>query len=345
MGSAQLRMYEPGQEASADGIIQLRVENVVSTPVVSSSYLGPGGAIAGEYLLEFTKTGSTFTVDVTGSDPKNPWTRDAVAITADDATENVDVIPGISFVFSSSIVTGWTAKATLFAYMDGSAVVTDRFNHGIILAGDASTEFQTSVKNVGTEDSADSVVYILPGCYIDDEDDYQWFATITNHSSTSRHKMALAGDYVISFADWKDGTGDHAGYKTADVLVDGVKTIEDAVFDGVTAYEYGDGIGYIDAADKFKGLRIILANTTDDPSSATPTLKVSDAWAWVTVAPDSSGVSGTYTTDLVITEAGETTGTITAGNYTKVWFLVEVPSDKSPGDIRVYRVRLSGKSI
>ena len=136
---------------------------------------------------------------------------------------------------------------------------------------------------------------------------------------------------MITFADWKTGG---SGKKTADVYVDGVKAIEDAEFDGSTVYQYGVS-GYDDAADKLEGLRIVLADTTADPTSVTVTLYVTAEHTWHEFAPDVSGSPGTYANqDLTLTESGESTGTITIGGAAYFWQKWNLPGAAAAGALR-----------
>ena len=149
-----------------------------------------------------------------------------------------------------------------------------------------------------------------------------------------------AGNFDITFADYQSGSPD-----TADVLVDGTKTIEDAKLDGVELYQHGAGNGYIDGVDKFLGLGIVLADG-GDPSSKTLSFFVREGYAWVEFAPDSSGSPGAWqSTPLTLTELGETTGTITASGTCYFWVRLNIPPSATPGDRKLFNLRARGLTV
>jgi hypothetical protein len=334
-------LRDPSAAGSADGNLQLRFENTVNTPVVSVAWLGNGQAVAGEYTLVVDASGSP-EVAITAADSKNPWVTTGVAITADGSTRNDGALPGVGIVFSASSSTGWTAKITIGAYMDGSAVVSDRLNIGIVEAGDTSTARRIAAVNVGDEDSAETKVYALPGFYLDGVDPDLFVAELALHPEPTRHAGAVSGDYAITFADYNAG----ASPKTVDVYVDGTKAIEDAKLDGSTAYYYGSGNGYVDAADKLAGLSITLANDPGDPTAKTFDLYVRDGYAWCELADDSGGSPGTWGAGpITLTESGEVSGVVTPAGTAYFHHRANLPAGASPGALRLFTLRVRGLTI
>jgi hypothetical protein len=264
-------------------------------------------------------------------------------VTADDATVNKDVVPGVGIVFSSSSASGWTAKVSVGGFMDSGGSVATRFNVGTIEAGNMSTQRRIAAVNVGSEDSSTTEVYALPGLYIGGTDVDEYIAFLKNHTDPSRHALATPGDYVITFQDYQSGTPD-----TADVYVnkDGggdVKCIEDADLDE-TLYQYGVS-GYIDGNDALPGMAISIYDN-GDPTSKTFTVYVREGDDWIEFAPDVTGSPGTWQAGpLTLTESGETAGTITASGYAFFWVRVNVPLSASPGDMRFAMLRSRGLTV
>ena len=340
--SADIVLRDASAPTDPDANLQLRYENTVNTPITSCTFLDDGRAVADEYELIFTVSGSA-TVQVVCS-TKNPAYTASESCVCDGSTENKDVIPGLSLVFAAGTATGWKAKVSMGGLMNTSGVVTDRFNFGTIQSGVTTTQFRIAARNVGSDVATECKVTALPGSYHDDAG--VWIEKIDNHSDDARDKMgiALLGDNTITFANWADGTGDDAGFKVADIMVDGNTAVTTARFDGVTVYQHGVA-AYDDTNDYLVGFQIILALTTSDPSSASITFTVYEGYAWIEFDADVSGSpAGAWSnSDLTITESGETAGTITASNTAFFWARWAMPSAATIGAMR--RVNLKGMGL
>jgi hypothetical protein len=338
--SSDIMLRDAGAPTDPDSNLLLRWENTVNTPVNSATWLYDGEAISDVYTVAAT---SGTTVNVTAEDPKNEVIGTGISVTADDSTVNYGVVPGVGIVFSSSLANGWTAKISIGALMDSGGSTSDRFNVGVIQADSTSTQRRIVAYNVGSEDSANTEIYALPGFYL--EDDAQgWIAYLQNHTDPARADLAEEGTYVITYADYQAGTPD-----TCDVYVnkDGggaVKAVEDALMDG-TLYQYGVS-GYIDAQDKFKGLGFAFTNEPGDPTSQSHTFYVRKGYLYVQVAPDVTGSPGTWQSPpMTLTESGETSGTITASGYAYFWFRLNVPDTALPGDRKLFVLRARGLTV
>jgi hypothetical protein len=254
------------------------------------------------------------------------------SITCDGATVNTGLIPGVGIVFNASADTGWEFRLTVSDSMDAGGVVTPVLAFGVVEAGTETTGVRLACCNVGDAPAQQTKVYSLPGgFYLGTGAAY--FSTIRPHTNPTRHKMAETGTYAITFGDWKDAGG---GKKSADVYVDAVKAIEDAIFDGTTVYQYGSANGYVDGADKFKGLHVVMANTTADPTALSVTLKITaDAYTWTQFAPDVSGSPGTYANqDLTLTQSSKPSGTIDVAGIAYFWVKKVLPDAALAGDMR-----------
>ena len=335
--SSEIIFRDAASPSDPDANLLLRWENTINTPIISAAWEANGEAISDVYTIAAT---SATTVNVTAEDTKNEIVGAGINVVADDSTPNYGVIPGVGIVFSSSLANGWTAKLSIGALMDSGAVTSDRFNVGIVESDDISTQRRIVAYNVGTEDSAESEVYSLPGFFL--EDDAQPFIkTLENHSSIARQGSATEGDFDITYQDYQAGSPN-----TVDVYVGGVKTIEDAKLDGQERYEHGAGNGYIDAVDKFKGMAIIFVDDPGDPTAQTHTYHVRTGSAYVELALDSSGSPGTWGSGpLTLTELGEVSGVITPSGYVYFWFRTNIPSAAVPGDRRMFNLRARGLTV
>lgn len=338
--SSEIQFRDASAPSDPDASLLARFENTINAPIVSISWLDNGEAIAGDYTIAAT-SGSA--VNVTPEDPKNEHAQTGKSVTADGATVNKDVLPGVGIVFSNSLASGWTAKVSVGALMDGAGATSRRFNVGTIEAGDLSAQRRIAARNVGTEDSSETEVYALPGFFIDGADVEDFVKFLKNHTDPARHALATPGDYVITFADYQAGAPD-----TVDVYVnkDGGganKAIEDAALDE-TMYQYGV-VGYIDGGDYLPGMSIALF-ANGDPTSKTFTVRVREGDDWIEFAPDSSGSPGTWQSGpLTLTELGEVAGTITSGGHAFFWIRVNVPGSASPGDMRFAMLRARGLTV
>lgn len=344
--SANIVFRDASAPSDPDASLGLRYENTVSTPLSAVTLLGNGEEVAGVYTLVFTNNAGVISVDVTAEDPKNPYAGTGKPFTDDGVTENKDVIPGLSIVGSGTIDTGHTAVVSIGALMATDGSTTARFNAGIIDAGSTTTGFRVAAVNVGSEDAALATVRALPGFWWTPSSAGDFVKEIAPHTDSVREVLAAPGTYTITFQNWTDGTGAKAGYKIADIYVNGSLCVAGAMFDGTTRYQYGQA-DYVDASDLLAGLSIVLQNTTADPTAQTITLIVTDSDQWVEFADDNSGSPGTYGAGpLTITEPGQPSGVVTVSGTAYFWVRYSLPDDATPVSTqRAFRIRSRVKSI
>jgi len=336
--SADLIFRDAASPGDSDSNLQVRYENTISTPITSVAWRGDGRAIADSYELEML-SGSTCKVT---ANTKHPATTATETVVADGATANTDLVPGLDIVLNASSAVGWKASVSIGQLMDSSGNMTDRFAFGVVETDTTTSAMRIAVVNTGADPAQNSEVIALPGLRYSGSGATTLIDRIDNHSSDARDKMAAAADYTITWANWTDGTGDDAGYKVADIMVDGNLAVASARFDGSTVYEWGVA-AYDDSGDYLSGMQIVLANTTSDPSSNTITLTVTDGYTWVEFAADVSGSPGSYSnSDLTVTEPGETAGTITASGTAYFWARLAMPSAAAIGAMRSINVKVRG---
>ena len=333
--SAQLVLRLASQVGQAVGNLQLRAVNTVNTPIVGTpTWLASGVAIADDYTLTVLSAVAGVVVVKVECNTKNPYQSiSGVSATADGATVNKDLIPGVGIVLSASCDIGWKALVTVGAYMDNSGVITDVVGFGVVQSGMTSAGVRVCWENIGDAPAQNCVAYSLPGLFFYGSSYRTFIQSITPHSDPARHKLAPAANSTITFANW--ATDVPSGKKKADILVNGATAVVGALFNGSTVYQYGSANGYDDAHDYLAGLAIVLCDTVSDPSTASITLSVASGWDWVQYAPDVSGAPGTYANqDLTLTESGQASGTVTASHAAFFWVRWAPPGAAQAGDMR-----------
>lgn len=345
--AADLHFWHPSYINDAKGKLTARGVNILNAPIISATWLNNGSAIADVYELIFNKSGSliTCTVDALIHGGKNPYRNMAgVSVIADGTTRNDDVIPGVGLVLSASTDTGWKCRVAVMNFLNDDGSYEAFFGYGIVEEGMTTAGQRVAIKNVGSDDAANCMAYALPGLHWGGTGASAIITRIAPHTNPARHKMAVPGTYVITFSDWKFDSG--TGKYTCDILVNGNVAVNDAQMDGVTVFQYGVA-GYDDTNDYLRGLQIVLANTTADPTSVTATLTVATSgYQYMQFAPDVGGTPGTYAAqDLQLTEPGQSAGTITAGGAAFLWHRFAPPDGAGPGAIREAVPRLRCLSI
>lgn len=329
---------------TAQGDLDLQFYNVTGTPIVSVAFGGAGQEIADSYELTFHVAG-TVTVDVVcGSPLKNPNQATGVVVTANGTTVNWNVILGVGLVISAAVADANEALVTVGAYMTAGGAVTNVLNVGTLESGSSSPSVQIAAAVTGSSDASEVSVRSLPGFYFTPYNARSFIALVDNHSSTTRETLAVTGTYTITFANWGDGGG---GKKQADVMVGGELAISDAIFDGVTRYEYGSGNGYVDSTDRLRGLALVLVDTVADPSAMTVTLVVDGTYyAYAELAEDLTGAPGNFASAaLTLTEGGQGDGIITSGSSAPFWFRWNLPVTAVLGVLRLWTLRARGLEV
>jgi len=325
---------------SSEGDLDLRSVNLVGTPVLSAVLDGSNQEIPDVYELEFHVGAGA--VDVACAEtPKNPIEADGISVVADGVTVNWNVLLGVGLVIDPAVEEGDRTRISISAYQTDLGAVTDHLNVGTVEAGEESPLRKIYAVNLDVDDASETELAALPGLYFTPWNARDAVQEITNHSSSSREKLAVTATKTITFDNW------NAGAKTADVYVGGQLCIATAKLDGETLYEWGKGNGYVDASDLLKGLGIVFRDTTDDPTGLTITLVIDgDSHEWVELAPDVSGAPGARSNEnLVLTEDGQSEGVVRSGQSSPFWFDLAVPAGSPRGAIRLFTLRARGKAI
>lgn len=319
----------------------VRKTNGTGTPILSAGNGGDGRAIADVYALTFAAVvaGVSANVTVGASSPNNPYGGQTFAVNLDGTTVYKDVIPGVDLVFSSSgsFLNTWTGTVNIGEFLG----TFDAFGGG---AGTPSTGVRHRVVNDGSGAVSDSEATLLPIA--------KWvkktgvvFESVRNFAEGATEKQAGGGSnqvvpYVISI-DTVAGAG---GSKTCRVLLDGVVFGTDTLRDLSTGVSQNGTL--VKAITPGHFYRVISGDLTGLEFAISADVANGDIAnvlifepRFIQIAPDVSGSAGTYgTSDITLTQAGQSAGVIQPAGTAFFWRRVLVPaggnaeSNPYPGD-------------
>lgn len=340
--------------ADSNANLRVRWVNTINTPISSVSDLRNGALTAGELTITALSSAAVKVESPLGA--KHPDHVASVAVTADGATVNTNVVRGLGIVFDASLDVGWTAKVVSGDAVSSGGVVTDAFDPGIMDEGSMLAGFRLAFVNVGSADFGAAKVAILPKPIWGGSGFESFIAELKPHPNSTYWKTSPIGTRTLTFPNWTDDVV--TGKKKADVNVDGNLCITGAQFDSVfnsslqkwegSRYQYGSSpnIGYDDGTDRLQGLTMMLRNTTADPSALSIPVTITDGHTMWQIAPEIfAGMAGTYgTADVDLTEDGQPTGIVTVGHAAYCWARPVVPDGAGIGNLRQVLFRGRGKS-
>ena len=304
----------------------VRGTNDTGTPITSAVLTGSGRQIADTYTLTVSsRVGSTGTVTVESASKNNPYNgRVKTGITFNSSAVTLEVVPGVSIVFATGGANGDVATVYVGDYkgsFDASGVdagvPTDGVRHKVVNDGASSViDCKAGLRTM-------SVLVAKSGTV---------FNYIAPFAPTAVEKTAGGGSSrVMPFAMEIENVSGAGGSKVADLLIDGVNFGTDQI-QNVTTGELSDGTGlkavdppetYLVVGGDLEGLEFALSASCANTNTANILIFPS---RYTQIAPDVSGAEGTYSTiDVNLTEVGQTTGVITAGNAAYYWVRNLIP--------------------
>jgi hypothetical protein len=340
--AAELILRWADDKASAVGNLGLRFVNTSGTPIIScarrdlteSGYDYEGGfngaLIADTYSLTFNADGTLCYV-AAGEGVKNPYhTPAGIAIVDDGSTPHDAVLPGLRLVFFNGITVTNTAIVTIGAYTTAAGATTRAINFGPVKNDAEVASIKATVINIGVDQAVKCSIRPTPALYYTGTNAMTHIARLGPHSSSGRDQLAPASGLSMTFDTWTNA----GPYYTANVKIGGALAIATAKFDGETIYEYGGGIGYVDAADRLKGLQVVFALTAVDPTANAIAIIVRDGWTWARLSLDVSGSPGE------MQNAAVALPDLAAGESVDVWLGVAVPLGQARGAIRMWTPKI-----
>lgn len=310
----------------------VRLSNTTGTPLVSAAWNGDGRAIADEYFLTFAASvpGVSANVTVGTSAPNSPY-RHTKAVVLDGVTIHKDVIPGLDLVFDddAGFINAWTATIKIGEFLG-------TFDAQGVDAGVPSAGVRYQVLNDSTGAVSNAKARLLPNA--------KWvkkvgtvFSTVRAFAEGATEKVAGGGsNRVMPYVITIHSVAGAGALKTAEVRVDGVIFPADSLLNLLTGgTQNGAGVKAI-APGQF--YRVILGALTGLEFALDAGVVNGDtanvlifAPAFEQIAPDVAGVAGAWgTVDVVLTEAGQAAGQITAGGVAYYWRRSLVPIGASP---------------
>lgn len=300
--------------------------NDTGTPVTSAVLTNDGQEISDTYGLAISgRSGSTGTVTVSAS-TNNPYNgRVVTGVAMDDATEVTDVVPGVTIVFSSGTVN-----------LDAATIVVGdpygAFDASGVDAGVPTAGVRHRVVNTGTADVASATAKLLTQS-IQVKKTGLVFDYIGPFAENAVEKTAGGGSsQIIPYALSVSAIAGSGPTKTCTLSVDGVAFTTDQILDlttgvtqdGTLIKALGSSYPYRVVAGDLEGLEFSV-----DPNCANSNVANIMIFPsrYVQIASDTAGVEGTYgTTDVELTEAGQSAGVITPSGYAYFWARYVVPS-------------------
>lgn len=304
-----------------------RYTNTSGGPVLLVAESGSGEPIADEYTIVFSEVaGGTGKATVTTSAPNNPYNgRVVTGVPLDGVTGVVNVVPGIAITFNAGTANGDTAIVVPGIYLGV-------FDAEGVEAGVPSDGIRHKVTNDGTGDVSNAKARLLSEAI-----QVKKTGTVLSYMSQiadgATPKVAGGGStqirpYVLKVVNV---SGSGSG-KTADLQVDAVTLPANSVLN-LSTNTLSDGTGlkaiappqrYRIVSGPLSGLEFGLSSACANNDTCNVLVFPS---AFIQIAPDVSGVEGSYAaTDVVLTGAGQAAGVIAAGGDAYYWSRVLVPS-------------------
>lgn len=299
--------------------------NLSGTPLVSAVANDDGEAIADIYTLTVSgRTGGTGTVTINTQSPNNPY--NGLVFTSqpfDSATALSHIVPGATIVLHNTATNGDTASVQL-------GVPFGSFNASGIEAGTPTTGIRHKVTNTGASDATSCAVKHMTQAILVDKVGKP-FTSIAPFAALATEKTAGGGsDQVVPYLLALSAISGSGPAQIATLKVDGANTgsiIQD-VATGVTVSGVGlkatGDYAYRFLSGPLQDFQFIIAASISNGDSANILIFPS---RYIQTASDTSGVAGTYgTSDVVLTESGQTAGVITASGDAYYWTRFLVPS-------------------
>lgn len=320
----------------------MRFVNDTGTPIHAAASNGDGRAIADVYALDFSSVvaGTSADVTVSTTSPNNPYNGLTHSVLLDETTIYKDIVPGVDLRFDSAggFLNTWAATVSVGEFLG----TFDAFGGG---AGTPSAGVRHRVTNDGTGAVSDSEATLLPlAKWVKKTGDV--FDTVRSFAEGATEKQAGGGsNQVVPYLITIDDVAGAGGAKTCTVKVDGVtfgaNTLRDlstgATQNGTNVKAISPGHFYRVVLGDLTGLEFAISANCADGDEANVLIFES---RFIQIAPDVAGVAGTWgTTDVVLTQSGQSAGVIQPAGTAFYWRRVLVPSGGNaesnpyPGDV------------
>ncbi len=311
----------------------IRYANTTGTPIVSAEESGSGELLSDDYTLEFSAVmAGTATVTVVSASPNNPYRKVVTGVPVDDVTEVENVIPGVKLIFNNTTANGDDALVHIGSY-EGTF---DAFG---VDAGDPSDGVKHRVENTGTGAVSDAKARLLTQAVLVKKTG-KVFNWIKPFAEDAAEKVEGGGSNRIMPYQLKVvGTSGAGAGKICNLQLNtgtiGVPVWTTFPADSILDLSTGDlvsGTG-LKSIDTYE-YRIVDGGDLDSLQFALSADRVNNDIANVLIFPsrftqiaeDIAGVEGTYgTSDVDLTQTGESAGVIQPGEVADYWVRTLVP--------------------
>lgn len=304
--------------------------NTSGNVLVSAARNGSGEELSDVYTLSVSaRVGGTGTVTVSTVSKNNPYDGRVVAgVNFDDATVYNNIVPGVNLVFDNAAINTNTATVAVGQYQ-GS------FDASGVGAGTPTDGVRHRVTNEGDSEVSDAQVRLLTQAVLV-VIDHDVFSYISPFADDATEKTVGGGsDRVMPYKIEVSGVAGVGALKTCTITIDGDPVGADHIQD-VTTGELQDGTllkaispdyPYLFVDGPLKGLEFAIHEDAVNTDEANIMIFNS---RYTQIAEDIAGVEGTYgTTDVVLTESGESAGVISPAGVAYYWVRTLVPAAAS----------------
>lgn len=319
------------KDATLTNFLDLSYTNTVGTPIHSATADESGELIGGRYSLTFSSVvaGTSATAAVTFESTNHYVYAAGVSRTANvllnETTANTTLVPGVSILFdnNAAFANTWTGYIDAGDYL-GTINAGAGAGVGVrIAAVNVGSTTLTNCKVVVNREKAKPVRKAGTG----------GFKSVKVYTTGAVEKE-VAGtlqtdNYALTFANLNTGVSPNR----IDMLVDGstITTVRDVDADstqtsaslkrdGTTRYRIESG--------GLTGIELVVRSDAANADTA-------NILVWeprhIQIAPDNAGTAGTYgTADVTLTQSGQPSGYIQAGQAAYFWYRTNVALGASP---------------
>jgi hypothetical protein len=319
--------------------------NDTGTAVLTATPNSDGEALADVYVLTFSAVvpGTSATVHVATQSANNPYsdTNNAghptgVSVALDGTTVYSEIVPGVGLVFSAAGGFSGTWQSTIKVGFYAGALPAFGTGAGV---RSPTAGRRVRVVNTGTGPAQNCAAKIIKMVKRYLKTTHGVFLRVQPFAAGATEKMVSSQvrPYAITLAN-VTGSG---GSKTMDVLVDG----STVTILNLNTAAVGPSTG-LNVNDTY---RITAGALTDVEFQLNQNAVVTDAEnllvfgsRYINIAPDVTGAAGAWgTSDVALTQSGQSAGTILASGVAYFWVSVLVPdggnavSNPLPGDVQL----------
>jgi hypothetical protein len=336
------------RDATATTFLDLHHSNTVGSPVTGTPTLDGSGREIGDVYSAVVSAvvlgaPNTATVTVTTASAKGPYHNKVfTGVLFDGTTPRLDIIPGVSWVPSSSgsLANGWTAVfyvgiwanlltagnpgGTQLSWATGIGTP----GVGAVSPGDAGFIAKINITNTGATVLTGCTLALHPRAKLVLKSGARAFTSFQVVNDTPSEHVTATQTVPINFTfanldtaatpDEIDVKMDGATFDVVEVDTGTPLTSTQLKMDGTTRYQISEAGAYCEGA-----IFVLASTATNSSEENVLVFNVRH----VEIALDVAGTPGTWgTTDLALTQSGEPSGNINPAGACNVWVRLDTSS-------------------